>query len=738
MRVLLTSLILLSACKRQDDAAPKDAAPKVPVEREGEVVINEVSAANVSLVYDNDGEVSDWLELYNADDHAVDLEGWTLSDDSDEPEMWPLPARVIDPGGFLLVYLSGKNRSLHTNFELRATGERVHLYDATRREVDVMEPGRMWADQSFGRAGDGADVYGYFIDPTPDASNETEVRPGFADRPTFSPAGGFHSAGTAVEVDAADNARVHIATGGENPTEDHPIGQTLTLDGTDIQVFRAVAIEDGLWPSQVATATFLGRDPGVLPIISLVTDPPNLWGSDRGIYVKGDDADWSYPYFGANFWEDWERPVHVSFFEPAGEEGFAIDIGVKIHGGWSRANDQRSLRLTARPSYGEAAIEHEVFPGLGIVEFDNLVLRNSGNDWHGCEESCNAGSHLRDGLMHRLTRGSDIDAMAYRPAEAYINGEYWGLYNIRERPGTAYVAAHHGETDIDLLETGGVATQGDETAYRNLMDTLRSSDLSDPAVYDDIAAQVDIAECADYHLFQIWFGNTDWPGNNIKYWRPRTTDGRWRWFLYDADFGLGMWGESAAHDTLDFALEPDGPWWPNPDWSTEFLRLMVEIPQFRDEFVNRYADRLNTTLRPSETQAVLDEFVAALAPVFPRHVDRWGEPSDDAWEEETENIREWLGERNGYTTDHIVSNFGLAGTWTLDLHADPPGSGTFQLTAVEVEGPFTGTYFLGVPVTVTAVPAPGFTFVGWSDPGLAAAAATLDPGGSLDLTATFQ
>jgi hypothetical protein len=165
--------------------------------------------------------------------------------------------------------------------------------------------------------------------------------------------------------------------------------------------------------------------------------------------------------------------------------------------------------------------------------------------------------------------------------------------------------------------------------------------------------------------------------------------------------------------------------------------MMLRIPAFRDDFINRYADLLNTQLQPEQTVTALEELVAGIAPVMSRHDNRWG--SWGSWDSETSGVRQWLSERNWHATSHIVDNFGLAGVWTLELDVDPPGSGTFMLTTVEVDAPFAGTYFLGVPMTVTAVPAPGFSFAGWSDPNLpGSATVTLEPPGPVQLTASFQ
>jgi hypothetical protein len=906
------------------------------------IVINEVQASNGTGPTDEDGQSVDWIELYNAEPTPVDLDGWWLSDDSDEPEKWAMPALTLSPGQFTLVFASGKDRrrtvaswdtrvdqgddwrflavkeppppdwfahdfddsawetgpsgfgqsdeddatavwsstiyvrteievaaadldglsslvlhldyddafvaylngvevaragivsdgppawdqpatsthearlyqgepperfdldgsldlltagantlaievhnavdssdtslvpflSLgyaearagrssavldlapmypHTNFSLKSSGERLSLYDPRGREADDVDPVQTLADQSYGRQPDGTEALGYFMVATPGASNTSESRPGFASTPTFSPPPGHHPGGVEVRIDAV-GADIHVAWNGTEPTVSDPRYTTPLHTGSDDEavVLRARAYQDGLWPSRIATATYLLAEPGPLPVVSVVTEPANLFDEETGIYVLGTEYEPEQPNRGANFWEDWERPVHLSAWEPGGvSPAFAVDGGVSIHGGWSRAHDQRNLLIDLRGGYGDDAVEYPVFPDLAASSFTRLLLRAAGNDWLGCfMEGCSEGAHLRDGLMHRLTVGADLDVMGFRPVRTYVNGQYWGTYNLREQPGPDWVAAHYGYEDIDLLEMDGEVVRGDALHYESMLEWMRTNDLADPANYAHVQTLMDVDEYANYLAFEIFYDNGDWPGNNVKYWRPRTADGRWRWLLYDTDHGLGAWWASPEVNTLAVAMADDSTEWPNPGWSTELFRLLLTSPEFTESFLVRYADLLNTLLSPDRTRATLDELVAVVAPEMPDHLARWGEWTDGTtthtmdlgrWDREIDWIDQWLAERPTHARQHLIDDFRLAGTWTLQLEADPPGAGTFELAAVDVDGPFTGVYFRGVPVTITAVPASGFQFVGWSGADVGAdPTVALEPDGPVSLVAQFE
>ena len=248
----------------------------------------------------------------------------------------------------------------------------------------------------------------------------------------------------------------------------------------------------------------------------------------------------------------------------------------------------------ARGQYGNSEFNYKFFPNLDLENFQSLILRNSGNDWNF--------TMLRDGFMTSLFHDVDLDVQAYRPMLVYLNGEFWGLYNLREKVNEHFIAAHHpvDPDEIDLIEVQW-ANEGSIDNYNSLVEYVSQANMTDPVVYDSLSKWIDIDNHIDYNVAQIFIDNRDWPGNNIKYWRPQSTDGKWRWVLYDTDFGFGIPWMGLGYDvnTLQFAVEANGPEWPNPPWSTFLLRKLFENQNYRDRFVNIYCDRLNTIFKPS-------------------------------------------------------------------------------------------------------------------------------------------
>lgn len=622
----------------------------------------------------------------------------------------------------------------HTNFSLSLSGEPVVLTAPDGCVVDRVQAGGLRQDESWGRMPDGGDL-GVFLEPTPGERNTTEWRPGFARTPDLWPEPGFYPNGTAISATAWDaQTTVRIELGGAVPTEDSLVFMPGVGTSGEATVVRARGFAEGLWPSRVATGTYLVREPPEVAVVSLVLEPDDFLGVEDGMYL--------------HYWDDWEKEAHVSMFDPGGD-GFALDAGLKVHGAASREFGQKSLRLVMRSDYGTAAVEYPVFAETDRERHDRLILRNAGHDTLGCSPTgCMDGAHMRDAVAHRLVADIDVDSMASRPVLTYINGEPWGLYNLRERLDSAWIANNHGVDDVDILEWEYSVVEGDNDHWIGFMATLRTLDPLSPEAWEHVQAHLDVAEVANYHATQIFIANIDWPGNNRKWWRPRTPEGRYRFLLYDTDFGLGRGGLAVSHDTLAFALETDGGGWANAPWATELLRLLVEVPEFRQEFVNRYADLLNTVFSAESTAATLDGFIAERQAAIPVHLERWGH--DDAlgpfvlqvsaWEYAVGGLSDWLRDRPFYARLHLEDNLELDGTFALSLAVSPPGSGSFRLSAVDVEGGFEGTYFLGNPVRVEALPADGFVFVGWDDPRLPPDPVVWVPGeeGGTVLTARFE
>lgn len=600
--------------------------------------------------------------------------------------------------------------SLHTNFRISSDGERITLASPDGSVIDFVDTNPLPVDVSMARYPNGTGPYSYHFPASPGAPNPSSGFVAIASPVNFSPPGGFYPGSVRVELSHESPAgEIHFTTDGSDPTEASPVySGPLSISRTT--VVRAKVIGEGLYSRKATTHTYLIARPVTLPVVSISTDPANFFDDETGIYVPGTSYDPNFPYFGANFWEDWERPVHVELYEPDGSLAFSAGAGAKIYGGWSRGNPQRSLALFARSQYGASRFPYRIFPEKRINSFEAFVLRNSGNDWQV--------THFRDALMTSLVKDLGIDRQAYRPAIVFINGEYWGILNLREKINEHFIAANHKGVradEIDLLENDGAVIHGDADHYRALIALVSGSDVQDPGVYEQIESMMDVENFIDYQAAQIYFDNTDWPGNNVKFWRPRVEGGRWRWILFDTDFGFGLWNSgNSANDTLSFALEPNGPSWPNPPWSTLLLRRLVTNRRFLEDFVNRFATHLNTIFAPARVVARIDGMARALEAEMPAQRARWGS-TVEAWRSSVQVLRDFANRRIPYVRSHLAARFGLGRQVLLRINRTSPGGGKVAIQGVPISTyPFSGTYFQGLPIRLEAVADPGYRFAGWT------------------------
>lgn len=714
------------------------AAVCLPCRSRAEPLINEYVASNQMGIVDEDGEHADWIELANTGPASVNLDGYSLSDDLGDPFKWIFPDRELLPGEHLLIFASGKDRTgseLHTNFKLDAAGEILSLHDRHGELIDSIETGRMRTEHSRGRD-PGGGGWVYYVNPTPGVMNGDEGRPGYASTPIASVDAGIFDGSLMIELHpgrfpTAGVPEIRFTLDGSDPTSSSPVH----IDPVHIETtatLRATAFGQDLHPSKILTHTYIINEPCDLPVVSVVTDPDNLWDPETGIYALGDDAQTEFPFYGANFWNDWERPAHIEHFGADGGLRFELDAGLRIHGGISRALDQKSFRIMARGGYGTDRIECTIFPDKDVDSFKRIILRNAAADF--------LKGQIRDALQHRLASRFGLPRQGYQPARLYLNGHYWGMVNIRERIDRYFLESNYGADpeNIDLLRNLDEVKEGDRDDYDDLLSYIEQHDMSDDAQFTAVAERIDTENFCTYYIFRIFAASRDWPRNNCVYWRSREEGAKWRWILLDTEWGLSLVGATPERETLTLLLNPDHPENRNPPEATFIFRELLLNQGFRNEFINRFADYLNTDLLPESTLVLTRDLAGAIEAEIPRHMDRWG-GEVDVWHEEIASIEDFFARRPALMRTNLQREFDLGETLTLSLNVVPQGGGSIGLTAATVDGPWSGIYFQDLPISLTAKPAPGFSFVSWSIPELPKAESIkIRPETDVSLTALFQ
>lgn len=600
--------------------------------------------------------------------------------------------------------------NLHANFKIKSSGETLSLHHPDGSLLDQVESGNLPADLSKGRQPDGGADWYFFPQPTPCAPNTSTGYQRILTMPEFSMPGGFYSEIINLSLTTTEpGGKIYFTLNGSEPTTaSSRFTSPFQLNQTT--VVRARVLVPGALTGKVASQTYFFNETPNLPYISISTNPPNLWDPDSGIYVLGRNASPDFPHFGANFWENREIPAHFEFFETDGTPGFMLDAGMKIFGGWSRGFSQKSLSVFARSRYGASEISYQLFPEKPIEHFEAIILRNSGNDW--------TSTLFRDAMMQSLVRDLNLESMAYRPVVVFLNGKYWGIQNIREKLNEHFLAANCGvdPDNVDLLESEMIVIEGDAEHYQALLEYISSHNMQAAASYAAVSHKMDVDNFITYQIAQIYFDNTDWPGNNVKYWRPKVPDGKWRWLIYDTDFGFGLFNlYNYTRNTLAFATRDDGPDWPNPPWSTFLLRKLLENSEFKAAFVVRFTDLLNHCFLPDRIYHRIDEMKSVIQLEIVRHRARWPE-SIPNWENDTRILKQFASFRLSYVIGHLRSEFGLSLPVDLTLNVSEPEQGRLKLNSLWIdEFPWKGRYFPDFPVRLSAVPKPGFRFCCWDD-----------------------
>ncbi len=668
-----------------------------------QVVLNEVCSRNSTVLEDAYGRHPDWIELHNTGAQPVDLAGHFLSDRINSLSKWALPPLVLPAGGYV-VLLSGDIGlgDTYFSFGVSGAGETVYLSDAGLQIVDQLEIPALHADHSYGRMGTGTRV---FDAPTPGAQNVGPGYAGYAPAPVLAPPPGIHAAGVQVLITAAGGTTIHYTTNGREPDLTSPVyAQPLQLQ--ESAVVQALSTAADMLPSAAVSGTYLIGIDHELPVLSIAVDPDTMFHVDLGIYMHGPNADTAYPYRGANFWEGNYIPAHLEFFED-GARRISQKIDLRIQGGSSaRPKPQRPLRLTARKRYGQEFFEYPFFPERPYNErYKQIVLRNSGGDF--CL------SNFRDGLFHQIALHNDldVDVLAYKPVVVYINGAYWGMMNMRERISARNLALAHGlvEEDMLLLEEENIIIQGDTVQFHALAEYIEVNDMNDPLHFAVVEEQLDIQSFIDYFALEMYAGNVDWPSNNIKFWKPSITEGKWRYLLHDLDATMVAAGYIPMDvNMFHWVLVHRAGW-----MHSEMLRGLLENDEFRRGFINRMADLMNTSFSPGRFQQEVDLITQTIGSEMGPHFGKWEQWVQVWYYHAHDTIPEFARVRPDHVRGHIMEEYDMLSTADIRFDVFPPEGGSLTINTIAPSHPFQGIYFKGNPIDVSIAVADGYTFDHW-------------------------
>ncbi len=677
---------------------------------EGQILISEFQSLNTTTVKDPDFQAySDWLELFNAGTSDVDISGYMLTDDLLQPEKWKIPAgQNIPAGGNLLIWADGRDTGLHAGFKLSGSGEWIGLFDPLGAVVDSVVYPAQSPDLSTGRVSS-TGRWVVFTEPTPGAPNPDSGLDGYAGKPLFSVKGGFYSLPVDLQVSpAVSGGEVRYTLDGSDPDTTSPLWEnSLLLSSTSI--VRARVFNEQMVPGiTVTNSYFIGEPDHDLPVVSITTDPGNLWDPLNGIYV--------------NYTEDWERPCGFEMFSASGEPEISLNAGLKIFGGTSRSSAQKSFSIHARGTYGEGTIHFPLLPGRDTDQYGSFILRNGANDWNGNWR----GTMFRDGLIHTIVENQmDLDYQSYSPVAVYLNGEYWGILNLRDKHNEDFCEILYGADPdkVDIIKHNEVVS-GNRERYDEMMNFLENHDLSLEEAYEEAASMIDTEELINYLITEIYSCNIDWPANNHRLWSPRTEEGKWRWMLFDTEFGFnGFQWAPVSTNMFSKVLDPDIDDYVNKGlkapWATRVFIKMTQNEQFRNEFISRYLSHIYTTYEPERVYGIVDSLSSRLETEMPRHIARWGSEGGiydmNVWRQNVQGMKDFARDRPPYAIAHLMETFKIQEIDRVKLELECLEGATMILNGIPLNDMvFSADFFRGNPVTLDLEPKPGFLFKGWT------------------------
>ena len=652
-----------------------DAANRLPL---GGVYISEFGGSTGSVA-------SDWVELHNSTGSAVSLAGYGLSNNPKNPAKWVFPDISIEPGEYLLLYATGsadkaQKKNLKLNFNISSTGETLFFFDPNGKLIDKLSAGRMRSGQSYGR--DGSDNRYYYADPTPGAQNGKGYE-GITQLPAFSVTPGIYDNTVTVAITAGEGETIRYTTDCTTPNASSEV-YSGELSISKNSVIRAAAFRDGYLSGDVATATYLFRSDGVnhaLPVVTLVTDPDNLWNSKTGIYATGDQFDpdaasyadtlKSATYYQAKFATEeqvdtiWEKPAAFSLFDDNGKQVFTQNVGIRIAGSFGRGRAQKGFNVIARKEYGKGSMEYPFFQNRPYTEYKAVVLRAGAQDQNR--------SKIRDELASGLLEGTDINILyqAYRPTVLYLNGEYWGVYFMKEKRNRFFVAQHENtENNVDLAIGKGFKQRsyGDNSDWVSLYEYATSHDLSASDAYNYVAERMDVDSFRDYMIAEIYNGNTD--TYNFQYYRLK--GGKWKFIFYDFCWGF----QSPGHETLAFRMGKT----PSDVCSAKLFAAMLQNKGWRDSFCRRFGELLNTAFAPERVTALIDQLYGYVEPEIKREREKFNkdtfmgvkQPNTnlgtyEGFQSEISKLKDFAQKRPEELKRQLQSNLGLSDSYMKEV-----------------------------------------------------------------------
>ena len=584
-----------------------------------DIIINEVMASNG---YYENGNAWDWVELYNDGKSTADLSGWGFTDSKKDLYKFTFPKGTkLKAGAYLTIWCTGeenkspgKDKVFYADFKISASGEKLRLTDKDGAEIQKLEMPEQYGCVSYGKPSGGGD-FGFFENPTRGKKNDAKAFARRVAEPEIVTAAGFYEGSVTVEARGEEGAELRYTTDGETPTKKSKLfpADGLTLKKTT--PLRVKAFRDDAVSSATAGGTFFIDDAPQTAIVSLISDDKYLFSQKTGMLAKGTGST-------PNYYKELEYPVHIEYFNRDGQQEISQTGTMTCSGHSARINAQKSIALYARKAWGADRFTFNPFPTRDYESYKSLLLRSTNSDY--------SATRLRDIVASSLAEGQGILYQDHEVIQVYINGRYWGHYNLREKINKYFVAAYEGVTDeadidsIDILARTGTdefLQNGDNKDWLELCDFCKKKDLNDPENLAWVEERLDIDNMFTHAAYEIILGNVDF--TNVRVYR--VPGGKWKYLLFDVE---ACW-RNLERTPIEYYIKPLNA--KIQGFRHEPLNAMFKVPEMKARFLNRVSELLSTVFRWDNVEKHFDDVIAQLKPILPRHIARWKNMKLDNW-----------------------------------------------------------------------------------------------------------
>ena len=676
----------------------------------GQVLINEYSCSNITGINDAYGQKEDWVELYNTTGTAINLTGWYLSDKATNLTKWQIPSGTIAANGFKMAFCTKRNlvngNEYHPNFNLSQTeGDWIILLNPSLIVVDSFKIVHMTkSNHSVGRTTNGAATFSLFTTPTPNANNSGAVN-FYTPTPVFNLQAGFYPASQSITISCPDpSATIRYTLDGSDPLVTSPIYST-PIPITTTKVLRATAFSTNL-PSFTATNSYFINVSHSIPVVSVCS---------QGVYTLLQGS----------------QITPVGSFELFEDNGVFIDEGqgdFNKHGNDSWSYPQRGFDFVMRDQYGyNGDLEHVIFPEKSRDNFQRVILKPGASDNYPFEN----GAHIRDAFVHELSIKADLklDERTWRPCVLYLNGQYWGVYEIREKADDGdYTDYYYNQDKFNLhyLKTWG-GTWEDYGApnalpdWNNLKNYIATNSMANPTNFNYVDSLLNWESLCDYFMINSYVVNQDWLNWNTAWWRGLNLNGdkkKWRYALWDMDatFGhyinyTGIPDPSANADPCNAENLPN----PGGQGHTAILeKLILENPAVEQYYITRYIDLINTNFSCDTMIMLLDSMVNEIGPEMTAHCAKWG-GTYSGWQSKVQTLRNFINARCLALEQGLIDCYSLTGPFPVTFDVTPVNAGTIKVNSIWAPSyPWSTTYFGGIQTNMVAKANVGYVFSHWT------------------------